>query len=142
MSAGWQLGMKCDYNSANASVRQITIDHTHYDTLAGVAAATELYGRVFRPTVHDEIYAFADLPRAISEMHHNTLTGRDAADAHPPDHGEIELGRTRRSSAPWYCVAIDWETGDGALRPGNGGAMVDEGEIGCQLSCAGSRAER
>ena len=58
VSAGWQLGMVVDYNSANCSVRQITIDHTHYETLVGVRAATELYGRVFRPTVHREVYAY------------------------------------------------------------------------------------
>ena len=75
VSAGWQLGMQCDYNSANASVRQVTIDHIHYETLAGVVAATELYGRVFRPTVHDEIYAFTDLPRALEDMHRNVQTG-------------------------------------------------------------------
>jgi NADPH:quinone reductase-like Zn-dependent oxidoreductase len=75
VSAGWQLGMKCDYNSANASVRQVTLDHTHYETLAGVASATELYGQVFQPTVHHEIYAFADLPRALEEMNRNTQTG-------------------------------------------------------------------
>ena len=56
-------------------MRQVTIDHTHYETLVGVAAATELYGRVFKPTVHEEIYAFSDLPRAIQEMHRNTQTG-------------------------------------------------------------------
>ena len=42
---------------------------------AGSNACTELYGRVFRPTVHKEIYAFEDLPRALSEMHHNVQTG-------------------------------------------------------------------
>jgi NADPH:quinone reductase-like Zn-dependent oxidoreductase len=75
VSAGWQLGMVCDYNSANASVRQLTIDHTHYETLEGIAAATQLYGSAFKPTIHDEIYSFADLPRAIEEMHLNVQTG-------------------------------------------------------------------
>jgi crotonyl-CoA carboxylase/reductase len=75
VSAGWQLGMAVDYNSANCSVRQITIDHTHYETIVGVAAATELYGRVFKPTVHREVYAFEDLPRAMEEMHQNVQTG-------------------------------------------------------------------
>jgi len=75
VSAGWQLGMNCSYNSANCSVRQLTIDHTHYETLVGVAAATELYGRVFKPTVHREIYAFEDLPRAMEEMNQNVQTG-------------------------------------------------------------------
>jgi crotonyl-CoA carboxylase/reductase len=75
VSAGWQLGMNLEYNSANCSVRQLTIDHTHYETLIGVAAATELYGSVFRPTVHREIYAFEDLPRAFEEMHQNVQTG-------------------------------------------------------------------
>jgi crotonyl-CoA carboxylase/reductase len=75
VSAGWQLSQVVDYNSTNCSVRQITIDHTHYETPEGCEAATELYGRVFKPTVHKEIYAFADLPRAFAEMHENTQTG-------------------------------------------------------------------
>jgi NADPH:quinone reductase-like Zn-dependent oxidoreductase len=75
VSAGWQLDTKCNYNSANLSVRQITLDHTHYETVDGCGAATELYGRVFKPTVHREIYAFEDLPRAVHELHLNTQTG-------------------------------------------------------------------
>jgi NADPH:quinone reductase-like Zn-dependent oxidoreductase len=74
-SAGWQLDTACNYNSANLSVRQITLDHVHYETVQACGAATELYGSVFRPTVHREIYAFEDLPRAIREMHENTQTG-------------------------------------------------------------------
>jgi hypothetical protein len=74
-SAGWQLDTACNYNSANLSVRQITLDHVHYETVEACGAATELYGSVFRPTVHREIYAFEDLPRAIREMHENTQTG-------------------------------------------------------------------
>jgi hypothetical protein len=57
------------------SVKQVTIDHTHYETIPGCWAATELYGRVFKPTIHDEVYSFADLPRAFHEMHQNTQTG-------------------------------------------------------------------
>jgi crotonyl-CoA carboxylase/reductase len=75
VSAGWQLDMACNYNSANLSVRQITLDHVHFDTVQGANAATELYGRVFRPAVHREIYAFQDLPRAIEEMHKNVQSG-------------------------------------------------------------------
>jgi NADPH:quinone reductase-like Zn-dependent oxidoreductase len=75
VSAGWQLSQQIQYNSALLSVRQITLDHTHYETLDGCAAATELYGSVFKPTVHDEIYAFEDLPRAFQEMHRNVQTG-------------------------------------------------------------------
>ena len=75
VSAGWQLDTACNYNSANLSVRQITVDHMHYETVPGCGAATDLYGRVFRPTVHREVYKFEDLPRAISEMHHNVQTG-------------------------------------------------------------------
>jgi NADPH:quinone reductase-like Zn-dependent oxidoreductase len=75
VSAGWQLATNVGYNSANLSVRQITLDHVHFDTIDGSRAATELYGRVFRPTVHREIYAFEDLPRAMEEMHQNTQTG-------------------------------------------------------------------
>ena len=75
VSAGWQLETACQYNSANLSVRQITVDHVHYETVEGANAATELYGNVFRPTVHEEIYGFEDLPRAMEEMHQNTQTG-------------------------------------------------------------------
>ena len=75
VSAGWQLDTSCKYNSANLSVRQITVDHVHYETVDGANAATELYGKVFRPTVHEEIYAFEDLPRAMEEMHQNTQPG-------------------------------------------------------------------
>jgi NADPH:quinone reductase-like Zn-dependent oxidoreductase len=74
-SAGWQLSQVVEYNSTVMSVKQVTIDHTHYETIEGCAAATEIYGRVFRPTVHHEIYAWKDLPRAFAEMHHNTQTG-------------------------------------------------------------------
>lgn len=75
MSAGWQLGPQIQYNSANLSVRQITLDHVHYETIDGCVTATELYGSVFRPTVHREIYSFDDLPRAIHELHANVQTG-------------------------------------------------------------------
>ncbi|HZO09126.1 MAG TPA: zinc-binding dehydrogenase [Myxococcota bacterium] len=75
VSAGWQLAMNASYNSANLSVRQITLDHVHFETVEGSRAATELYGSVFRPTVHREIYAFEDLPRAMEEMHQNAQTG-------------------------------------------------------------------
>ena len=75
VSAGWQLTRDVEYNSAAASIKQITLDHTHYETLEGVEAATELYGSVFKPTIHSEIYAFEDLPRAMAEMHANTQTG-------------------------------------------------------------------
>jgi len=75
VSAGWQLSRDCSYNSAGASLKQVTLDHTHYDTLDGVSAATELYGSVFKPTIHDEIYSFEDLPRAMRDMQFNTLKG-------------------------------------------------------------------
>ena len=75
VSAGWQIDKRVSYDSAGLSVRQITLDHTHFETLEGCAAATELYGRVFKPTVHKEIYAFEDLPRAMEEMHQNVQTG-------------------------------------------------------------------
>jgi NADPH:quinone reductase-like Zn-dependent oxidoreductase len=75
VSAGWQLDKRITYDSAGLSVKQITLDHTHYDTIDGCAAATELYGSVYRPTVHDEIYAFDELPRALREMHQNVQTG-------------------------------------------------------------------
>jgi NADPH:quinone reductase-like Zn-dependent oxidoreductase len=75
VSSGWQLDTAIQYNSAGASTKQITLDHTHYETISGVAAATELYGSVFKPTIHHEIYPFEDLPRALEEMHQNVQTG-------------------------------------------------------------------
>jgi NADPH:quinone reductase-like Zn-dependent oxidoreductase len=75
VSAGWQLGTHVTYNSAGASTKQLTLDHTHYETLAGIDAATSLYGSVFKPTIHNEIYAFEDLPRAMVEMQANQQTG-------------------------------------------------------------------
>jgi NADPH:quinone reductase-like Zn-dependent oxidoreductase len=75
VSAGWQLEKKVAYDSAGLSVKQITLDHTHYETIEGCNACTELYGSVFRPTVHGEIYDFEDVPRALSEMHRNVQTG-------------------------------------------------------------------
>jgi NADPH:quinone reductase-like Zn-dependent oxidoreductase len=75
VSAGWQLGTHVTYNSAGASTKQLTLDHTHYETLAGIDAATSLYGNVFKPTIHNEVYAFEDLPRAMVEMQANQQTG-------------------------------------------------------------------
>ena len=75
VSAGWQLSQVVEYNSTLMSVKQVTLDHTHYETIYGCHAATELYGKVFKPTVHKEIYAFEDLPRAFHEMYQNTQTG-------------------------------------------------------------------
>jgi NADPH:quinone reductase-like Zn-dependent oxidoreductase len=75
VSAGWQLAQQLTYNSTLLSVKQVTLDHVHFETLEGVAAATELYGRVFKPTVHKEVYRFEDLPRCMHEMHRNTQTG-------------------------------------------------------------------
>lgn len=75
VSAGWQLSQKVSYNSTIQSVKQVTIDHTHYETPAGCDAATELYGSVFKPTIHKEIYKFEDLPRCMQETHENMQTG-------------------------------------------------------------------
>ncbi len=75
VSAGWQLDKRIGYDSAGASVKQVTIDHIHYETIDGCNACTELYGSVFKPTIHREIYAFEDLPRAMHEMHQNIQTG-------------------------------------------------------------------
>ena len=75
VSAGWQLSKSITYDSAGASVKQLTLDHTHYETLVGCEAATQLYGKVFKPTIHTEIYPFEDLPRALDEMHANTQVG-------------------------------------------------------------------
>jgi len=75
VSAGWQLSTSITYDSAGASVKQLTLDHTHYETLVGCEAATQLYGKVFKPTIHTEIYPFEELPRALDEMHANTQVG-------------------------------------------------------------------
>ncbi len=75
ISAGWQLSQVIEYNSTLMSVKQVTIDHTHYETIDGCWAATELYGKVFKPTVHKEIYPFEDLPRSFQEMQQNQQTG-------------------------------------------------------------------
>ncbi|MDJ0787487.1 MAG: hypothetical protein QNK05_11810 [Myxococcota bacterium] len=75
VSSGWQLSQVIDYNTTIASVKQVTLDHTHYETLVGCDAATELYGSVYKPTIHHEIYKWEDLPRAHHEMHENTQTG-------------------------------------------------------------------
>jgi crotonyl-CoA reductase len=75
VSAGWQLSQVVEYNSTLMSAKQVTIDHTHYETIDGCWAATELYGKVFKPTVHSEIYDFEDAGRAFHEMHENTQTG-------------------------------------------------------------------
>jgi len=75
VSAGWQLSQRIEYNSTLASVKQVTLDHVHYETLFGCKAATELYGKVFKPTIHEEVYAWGDLPRAHHEMHINAQTG-------------------------------------------------------------------
>jgi len=75
VSAGWQLGTTVTYNSAGASAKQITFDHTHYETPIGIESATTLYGSVFKPTIHREIYPFEELPRAIVEMQANQQTG-------------------------------------------------------------------
>jgi len=75
VSAGWQLSQVVEYNSTLMSVKQVTLDHTHYETIDGCWAATELYGRVFKPTVHKEIYRFEDLPRAFAELQANAQTG-------------------------------------------------------------------
>jgi crotonyl-CoA carboxylase/reductase len=75
VSAGWQLSQVVEYNSTLLSVKQVTLDHTHYETVDGCWAATELYGRVFKPTVHKEIYPFEELPRAFQELQQNVQTG-------------------------------------------------------------------
>jgi len=75
VSSGWQLARDVTYNSAALSLRQITIDHAHFETVDGCATSLSLLGTVFRPLVHDEIYPFEALPRALSELHRNTLDG-------------------------------------------------------------------
>jgi len=75
VSAGWQLEKRVSYDSAGLSVKQVTLDHVHFETVEGSNACTALYGSVFKPTVHKEIYPFSELPRAMHELHQNTQTG-------------------------------------------------------------------
>jgi hypothetical protein len=75
VSAGWQLSQEVTYNSTLLSVKQVTIDHVHLATLEGCQTSIELYGSVYKPTIHKEVYAFEDLPRAMHEMHLATQTG-------------------------------------------------------------------
>lgn len=75
VSAGWQLDKEVRYDSAALSVKQITLDHVHYETVKGCHEATALYGSVFKPLVHDEVYGFEELPRAFQDMHCNRQTG-------------------------------------------------------------------
>jgi NADPH:quinone reductase-like Zn-dependent oxidoreductase len=75
VSAGWQLEKRIQYDSAALSVKQVTLEHVHLETVEGSNAATDLYGTVFRPAIHNEIYPFADLPRAVRELHQNLQTG-------------------------------------------------------------------
>lgn len=75
VSAGWQLSQLVEYNTTICSVKQITLDHTHYENVDGCWAATEFYGSVFKPTVHHEVYPFSDLPRAFAELEANVQTG-------------------------------------------------------------------
>ncbi len=75
VSAGWQLAQQVTYNSTIQSVKQVTLDHVHLETIDGSVAATELYGRVFKPTIHKEVYSFEDLPRCMQEMYENVQTG-------------------------------------------------------------------
>lgn len=75
VSSGWQLAKATTYDSAALSVKQITLDHMHYETLLGVDACTALYGKVFRPAIHKEVYAFQDMPRAFEEMDAGLHTG-------------------------------------------------------------------
>lgn len=75
VSAGWQLSKSITYDSAGASVKQLTFDHTHYDTVVGANACTALYGTVYKPTIHKEIYNFEDMPRCFDELEANTQTG-------------------------------------------------------------------
>ncbi|WAC73171.1 zinc-binding dehydrogenase [Roseateles sp. SL47] len=75
VSSGWQLSQSVEYNSTLLSVKQMTIDHMHYETAAGCEEATRLYGKVFKPVLHREIYAFEDLPRCMDDMHKNRQSG-------------------------------------------------------------------
>ena len=116
VSAGWQLSQVVEYNSTLMSVKQVTLDHTHYETIQGCHAATELYGRVFKPTVHKEIYAFEDLPAGLP---------RDAPE-HPdrhPDHPRRR--RAARLGEGDRLMGADHDHADGT-----GGKLTDIDHVG------------
>lgn len=75
VSAGWQLGKDVQHDSAQLSVRQLTLLHTHYAPIPDCEAATALYGSVFRPTIHPRIFSFGELPRAFDLMQRGTMDG-------------------------------------------------------------------
>lgn len=75
VSSGWQLAQNVTYNSTLLSVKQMTIDHMHYETAAACEEATHLHGKVFKPVLHHEIYPFEDLPRCMDELHKNLQSG-------------------------------------------------------------------
>ena len=43
VSSGWQLSQVISYNSTIASVKQVTLDHTHYETLIGCDAGSSTF---------------------------------------------------------------------------------------------------
>jgi NADPH:quinone reductase-like Zn-dependent oxidoreductase len=75
VSAGWQLGPEVRYNSAQLSVRQISLVHTHYARVSECVAATEMYGIVFRPTIHPRVFTFDTLPDAFDAMQDGATDG-------------------------------------------------------------------
>jgi NADPH:quinone reductase-like Zn-dependent oxidoreductase len=75
ISSGWQLQNEVTYPSAALSLRQITLDHAHVETMYAPAAVLSLFGRVFRPLIHPEIYSFEELPRAIEELRRSEQNG-------------------------------------------------------------------
>ena len=75
VSSGWKLSKQVQYSSPLLSVKQITLDHMHYETVAGCEAATALYGAVFRPQLHERIYAFEELTEGLRELHLNVQNG-------------------------------------------------------------------
>ena len=77
VSAGWQLDTACNYNSANLSVRQITLDHVHFETVEGC----ERSHRALRQRVPPH-----RSPRDLQVRGSAARDGRDArerADWHP-----------------------------------------------------------
>ena len=94
VSSGWQLDKKIAYDSAGLSVRQITLDHMHYETIDGCNAATTLYGSVFKPTVHSR-----DLPlRGSAALLRRAAAQR--ADRHPDRAGRARTARRRSLPDP------------------------------------------
>ena len=97
----------------------------------GSTAGLELLGRVFRPRVHREIYAFEDLPRALRELHENRHDGLAVVRRFEPAPGAAhpDLG----CNVETYCGARYLELEilgpTTVLAPGDSVSLVEAWEV-------------